>query len=721
MGRWIRLSVVFVVVGAWVSVAMPTGAGATSGSAATSQPAATTTATPAASTSTARGGDRRARDFYSSWPKGTGRAAAAAAPNLTIGVDNNTPPGHNWTFTHFFPETNVSVHQGDVVDFHWSAGSPDGLHSVTFFPGSDVAANVTTFRTDNPLVVPDLAGAPPAPEAETPVTLQNNNVFLPQPEPAAGALPCGFGAFAPASTPCVFDNVLPFVSSGALPTGGQPGAPADFQVKISAAPGTYTYVCLIHPKMNGQLTVVAPAAPATTQAQADVAATADYNGLVAGALPKEAAAQTPTFTANPDGSKTWNVLLGLSADDVEILEFLPFSVPITKGDSVKYVNTTTSEIHTASTQTSSPPFGNPECEGVPVSSPDTPAPNPNGVPPYGCPSYASHEVSLDLAPNGVATATPQGVQATIPSGATAASSGVLGGAGSPLPTTATYKFPNNGKFLVFCFIHANMGGFISTPGYRIAGTNGAVKSFGGLDDFGQLNAAALSAAAAANPPVTHLNAPIVGATGSFDEQGYYAVASDGGVFAFGNARFFGSMGGKHLNKPVVGIASTSDGGGYWEVASDGGIFAFGDAQFLGSMGGKPLNKPVVGIAATLDGNGYWEVASDGGIFTFGSATFQGSMGGKPLNKPVVGMASAGFSGYWLATSDGGIFAFGAPFLGSMGARPINSPVVGMQATAGFDGYRLVAADGGIFSFNAPFFGSLGGTALANPVGAIEGT
>ncbi|MGH9091003.1 MAG: fibronectin type III domain-containing protein [Acidimicrobiales bacterium] len=37
--------------------------------------------------------------------------------------------------------------------------------------------------------------------------------------------------------------------------------------------------------------------------------------------------------------------------------------------------------------------------------------------------------------------------------------------------------------------------------------------------------------------------------------------------------------------------------GYYEVASDGGIFAFGDAQFYGSMGGKPLNQPIVGIAA----------------------------------------------------------------------------------------------------------------------------
>ncbi len=37
--------------------------------------------------------------------------------------------------------------------------------------------------------------------------------------------------------------------------------------------------------------------------------------------------------------------------------------------------------------------------------------------------------------------------------------------------------------------------------------------------------------------------------------------------------------------------------GYWLVASDGGIFAFGHAAFQGSTGGLTLNQPVVGMAA----------------------------------------------------------------------------------------------------------------------------
>ena len=79
--------------------------------------------------------------------------------------------------------------------------------------------------------------------------------------------------------------------------------------------------------------------------------------------------------------------------------------------------------------------------------------------------------------------------------------------------------------------------------------------------------------------------------------------------------------------PIVGIVATPNGGGYWLVGSDGGIFSFGDARFYGSTGSLRLNKPIVGMATTPDGGGYWLVASDGGIFSYGDAGFHGSMGG----------------------------------------------------------------------------------------------
>ena len=45
--------------------------------------------------------------------------------------------------------------------------------------------------------------------------------------------------------------------------------------------------------------------------------------------------------------------------------------------------------------------------------------------------------------------------------------------------------------------------------------------------------------------------------------------------------------------PIVGMAATADGKGYWLVASDGGIFSFGDAGFYGSTGGLHLAQPIV--------------------------------------------------------------------------------------------------------------------------------
>jgi hypothetical protein len=81
------------------------------------------------------------------------------------------------------------------------------------------------------------------------------------------------------------------------------------------------------------------------------------------------------------------------------------------------------------------------------------------------------------------------------------------------------------------------------------------------------------------------------------------------------------------------------GGGYWLVASDGGVFSFGDARFQGSMGGRRLTLPVVGMTPTSTGQGYWEVASDGGIFAFGDAPFEGSEGGARLVAPMVGIAA----------------------------------------------------------------------------------
>ena len=158
-------------------------------------------------------------------------------------------------------------------------------------------------------------------------------------------------------------------------------------------------------------------------------------------------------------------------------------------------------------------------------------------------------------------------------------------------------------------------------------------------------------------PVTFSGAVPQIAAGEADE-GYRLIASDGGTFAFGEAAFYGSMGGHRLEAPVVAGAADPATGGYLETGADGGVFAFA-SEYVGSMGGRRLAAPIVGMAATPDGGGYWLVASDGGVFAFGDASFYGSMSGRRLEAPIVGMAATpDGGGYWLVASDGGVFAFG---------------------------------------------------------------
>ena len=208
------------------------------------------------------------------------------------------------------------------------------------------------------------------------------------------------------------------------------------------------------------------------------------------------------------------------------------------------------------------------------------------------------------------------------------------------------------------------------------------------------------------------------------DQGYWLIGADGGVFPFGTARGFGSLGGRTLNQPVVGIAPTPDGGGYWLVAADGGVFPFGNAGGFGSTGGIHLNQPIVAMASTADGRGYWLVARDGGVFPFGDAIGYGSTGNVHLNQPIVGMAGTPDGrGYWLVASDGGIFPFGdAGGYGSTGGIHLNQSITNMTSTRDGKGYWLCARDGGIFPFgDAIGYGSTGGIHLNRPISTMAGT
>ena len=208
-------------------------------------------------------------------------------------------------------------------------------------------------------------------------------------------------------------------------------------------------------------------------------------------------------------------------------------------------------------------------------------------------------------------------------------------------------------------------------------------------------------------------------------HGYYLVGSDGGIFTFGSATFYGSTGSLRLQRPVVGITPTADEGGYWLVASDGGIFAFGNAGFHGSIPGlglapagsgvpHALNAPIVGMVPSADGGGYFMVASDGGVFAFGDAQFEGSCPGIGgcSGSAVAVVPDATGRGYWLVTSTGHVYTFGdAPYFGVPGAQ--GSPITGAVRTADGRGYFVLLANGTVDGYGDAV--SLGG-----PTGAVGG-
>ena len=89
-----------------------------------------------------------------------------------------------------------------------------------------------------------------------------------------------------------------------------------------------------------------------------------------------------------------------------------------------------------------------------------------------------------------------------------------------------------------------------------------------------------------------------------------------------------------LAKPIVGMTSSASGLGYDMVANDGGVFAFGDAGFFGSNAPSP--SPVVALSMTASGNGYLVAMANAAVAPFGDAE---AFGPRPaLNAPIVGMA-----------------------------------------------------------------------------------
>jgi hypothetical protein len=261
--------------------------------------------------------------------------------------------------------------------------------------------------------------------------------------------------------------------------------------------------------------------------------------------------------------------------------------------------------------------------------------------------------------------------------------------------------------------------------------------------------------------------PAGAAASSGPGSGYWLTASDGGVFAYGGAPFYGSMADFHLAAPIVAIASPSNGTGYWLVGADGGVFAFGNVPFFGSLPalGVTPSAPITAIAPTGDGAGYWLLGADGSLYAFGDAKYVGPVlpdqytvppfvgitsqsetsmtaiatvgmllavppippiPGAPSSftpptpfRNVVGLATRGA---WIVFADGAVASEEGPhvpFYGDASNVALRAPIVGMAMTLDLGGYYLAGKDGGVFTYgDAVFAGAPSSLHLAAPIVGI---
>ncbi len=84
-----------------------------------------------------------------------------------------------------------------------------------------------------------------------------------------------------------------------------------------------------------------------------------------------------------------------------------------------------------------------------------------------------------------------------------------------------------------------------------------------------------------------------------DEVNHFPTPSvgDGLLLAPSTDQVYAFSGSDGLPGPPSSPPPAPPNSSYWMVASDGGIFTFGNAGFYGSAGSLPLNRPVVGDGA----------------------------------------------------------------------------------------------------------------------------
>lgn len=207
--------------------------------------------------------------------------------------------------------------------------------------------------------------------------------------------------------------------------------------------GEYHFNCVIHPGMTGTINVVAPGGDTTTQAEADAAAAETKDAILAQVDGlRQAQEDAVTSETQPDGTTLWSIAANAKTDPeaqpgggsgfLELLEFIPDSIEIKQGDTVKWTSTSP---HTV---TFLEPGQDPSTLGDPFAvQPAKPAPE------YDSSAFYN---------SGVLAASPAS------------------------PTEFELTFPDKGDFTYLCLIHAQLG---QTGTIKVAEKASGLPSTGG--------------------------------------------------------------------------------------------------------------------------------------------------------------------------------------------------------------------------------------------------
>jgi plastocyanin len=210
---------------------------------------------------------------------------------VLVGAEDTTVGA---TVNAYFPGA-LTIHVGDTV--HWQSNAHE-LHTVTFLAGTPLP----------PFNVPAPAGLPSP--------LMRNPIIANPTAPANGQ----------------YDGTT-FAVSGIM--GPDSGQAQSFDLTFTT-PGTFNYICAVHGvRMSGKINVV--------DNQVDIPSPDDVaeeaKQLIAAELANVplafALANVPAVpTANPDGTTTYQVLVGYTFGQLDLLQFFPNQLAVSPGDTI---------------------------------------------------------------------------------------------------------------------------------------------------------------------------------------------------------------------------------------------------------------------------------------------------------------------------------------------------------------------------------------------------